>query len=154
VNQDADVFATRLRWLLARIKDPDRRRAVAFPLVLYPATAIVIVVGAVAYGLLTFDDGLISGLIWAVLLVAAFVLPFVLIALALETGRVGAIGAGSGFVAGTAALLAVPWLVDRVIANDTSSTASLIQIYDPVLDTVAVVAVLLVAAVARRFRRV
>jgi hypothetical protein len=155
MEHDAHVFATRLRWWLARVKDPEWRRSVAHPLVLYPATAIVIVVGTAEYGLLSLDDGLVFGLIWATLLVAVFVVPFIPIAMALRAGWIGAIGGGFAFVAGTAAaLLAVPWLVDRSIANDSSSTASLIHVYDPVLDTVAVGAVLLVTAIARRFRTV
>ena len=133
----------------AALRDPAYPRQLAFPLVLVPALVAVLVVGQLQYGLLTDDDDAFA----TVVIVCAFVVPFVPIAIALQSAWIRVAGSVFAFAVGVVALVAVPWAVDRAIADDPSSTAPVIHVYDPVLDTLAVLLAVGVAVLARRLAR-
>jgi len=114
-----------------------------FAAVLVPAVIAVSIVGYFEYEL--FDD-----LASAIFLVAIFTIPFVPIALALLEGAIGPIAALVAFATGAASLVVVPWLVEKSVENDPSSTAGLVHLWDPVLMTGAVGLVILVAWLLRR----
>jgi hypothetical protein len=120
-------------------------------MVLYPGL-VAVVIATVLYGQLSLSSGL-GGLIWAIFVVAVFLMPFVPIAIALRAGWIETFGYVFGLVVAVASLAVVPWGVDRIIAGDSSSTAGLLHLYDPALDTLAVTAAIGAAALARRVHR-
>jgi hypothetical protein len=137
--------------------DARRRPQVVFPVVLVPGVVAVSIAGQVQYDLFT-DEGssLWSNVFTAVFVVCVFAAPFMLIAIFLVDGLVGTLASLVAFAIGVAGLVVVPWLVEKAIEDDPSSTASLAHMWDPVLITILVGVVLFTAwgleALARRHR--
>ena len=125
--------------------------------VLVPAGVVVAIAGYVfgffsVVGETGFDDDAASvalDVFFAVWAAAMFLLifaaPFAIIAAFLVNGRVGSRAAVIAFVVGAVALVAVPWLVQKSIEGDESSTAGLIHIWDPLLVALAILAALGIA---------
>jgi hypothetical protein len=92
------------------------------------------------------DDTSVVGLVFApfalliVTLWATF--PFIAVSLAVLDGVVGWVTVATATVTATVALILVPRAVQRSIEGDSSSTAGLAHIYDPLLMVLPVGAVL------------
>jgi hypothetical protein len=125
------------------------RRELLFPAVLLCAITASAIIGQVQYDVFTDED---SSAGFGVFLVILFAVPFVPIAICLVTESVGLMGGLIAFGSGVAALILVPWLMDKSIAGDDSSTAGLVHIWDPVLDAIVVGVVLWFAWGIRRER--
>jgi hypothetical protein len=126
------------------------RRELLFPAVLVCGLAVSSIVGQVQWEIFTDEDSSTGSALFLVILFAA---PFVPIAICLLTESVGVLGGVLAFATGVAALVLVPWLMDKSIEGDDSSTAGLVHLWDPVLDAVLVGVALLIAWGLRRARR-
>jgi hypothetical protein len=155
MSQVARIDDLRPPWLvrLRAVGGSTRRREAAFQLVLLPALLAVVIVGQAQYHIFTSsDDGLAGNLLWALFVVPVFVIPFVPVAIALHADWIGLGGAVVAFAAAVVSLVAIPWAVERAIANDPSSTAGLIHFYDPFLMTLDVAIVTGIVVAVRRIR--